>query len=173
MPTERFRLAAAVYGIVIDGDDRILLMRRAGSGYRDGQLSLPAGHLDGDEDAVTGLVRELSEELKVFADPASCRLAVTMHRAAEPPTDTEYLDLFFTVERWRGRPAISEPDKCSELVWAHRSPLPPDLVDYVGAWSPRSLGQEGIASPYGVVSHDFRKRPRQLRGTNGPRERSF
>lgn len=80
MPTERFRLAAAVYGIVIDGDDRILLMRRAGSGYRDGQLSLPAGHLDGGEDAVTRLVRELSEELKIFADPVSCRLAVTMHR---------------------------------------------------------------------------------------------
>ncbi|MGH3781536.1 MAG: NUDIX hydrolase [Pseudonocardiaceae bacterium] len=132
MPTERFRLIAAAYGIVTDGD-RVLLMRRAGSGYRDGQLSVPAGHLDGGEDAVTGLVRELREELKIFADPASCRLAVTMHRAPETPTDGEYLDLFFLAERWSGSPAISEPDKCSELVWTHKSQLPPDLVDYVGA----------------------------------------
>ncbi|MGH3547229.1 MAG: hypothetical protein ACRDQU_03710 [Pseudonocardiaceae bacterium] len=55
-----------------------------------------------------------------------------MHRAPETPTDTEYLDLFFTVEQWSGSPAIGEPDKCSELVWALRSELPPDLVDYVG-----------------------------------------
>ncbi|MDQ2883989.1 MAG: hypothetical protein M3Y48_23260 [Actinomycetota bacterium] len=52
MPTERFRLAAAVYGIVIDGDDRILLMRRASSGYRGDQLSVPSGFLpSGGDDA--------------------------------------------------------------------------------------------------------------------------
>ncbi len=132
MPTERYRLAAAVYGIVIDGD-RVLLMRRTGSGYRAGQLSVPAGHLNGGEDAVTGLVRELREELTIAADPTSCRLAVTLHRAPETATDGEYLDLFFIVERWAGTPAIGEPDKCNELVWAHRSALPPDLVDYVAA----------------------------------------
>lgn len=62
MPTDRFRLAAAVYGILSQGD-HVLLVRRAGSGYRDGQLSLPTGHLDGGEDAITALVRELREEL--------------------------------------------------------------------------------------------------------------
>lgn len=130
MSSERFRLAAAVYGIVTDGD-RVLLMRRAGSDYRDGQLSVPAGHLDGGEDVVTGLVRELREEVTIAADPASCRLAVTMHRAPETETDSEYLDLFFTVDRWSGTPAIGESDKCSELVWARRAALPTDLVDYV------------------------------------------
>jgi 8-oxo-dGTP diphosphatase len=29
-----------------DGDGRVLLMRRAGSGYADGLLGLPAGHVD-------------------------------------------------------------------------------------------------------------------------------
>jgi hypothetical protein len=58
---QRFRVAAAVYGVLVDGD-RMLLMRRAGSGYRDEELSLPAGHLDGAEDALTGLLRELREE---------------------------------------------------------------------------------------------------------------
>ncbi|MET3807901.1 ADP-ribose pyrophosphatase YjhB (NUDIX family) [Nakamurella sp. UYEF19] len=120
----------AVYGILTDGDC-VLLMRRAGSGYRDGQLSVPAGHLDGGEDALSGLIRELREELTIAADPASCRLAVTVHRAPETATDSEYLDLFFTVERWAGTPAIGEPDKCTELVWARKSALPSDLIDYV------------------------------------------
>lgn len=130
MPTDPFRLAVAVYGIMTDGEC-VLLMRRAGSGYRDGQLSVPAGHLDGGEDALSGLIRELREELTIAADPTSCRLAVTVHRAPETAADNEYLDLFFTVKRWAGTPAIGEPDKCTELVWARKSALPSDLIDYV------------------------------------------
>jgi 8-oxo-dGTP diphosphatase len=129
--SQRHRVAAAVYGVLLDGD-RLLLIRRAGTGYRDGQVSVPAGHLDGGEDAVSGMLRELREEILVEADRASCRLAVVMHRAPEDPQDSEYLDLFFTIGRWTGTPSIGEPDKCSELIWADRHALPADIVDYVG-----------------------------------------
>ncbi|MBO3751165.1 NUDIX domain-containing protein [Streptosporangiaceae bacterium NEAU-GS5] len=130
MPAEPFRVVAAVYGILRDGD-RLLLMRRAGSGYRDGQFSLPAGHLDGGEDVVAGLVRELREEIGVEADPQSCRLALLMHTAPEDSEDREYFHLFFVVDRWRGEPFIAEPDKCSELWWGDVSALPSDVADYV------------------------------------------
>ena len=93
MPTQPFRVAAAVYGILRD-QDRMLLILRAGTGYRNGQLSLPAGHLDGGEDAVTGLVRELREELGIEADPRSCKLALLMHAAPEDAADREYLHPF-------------------------------------------------------------------------------
>lgn len=92
MPVGRFRVAAAVYGVLVDRD-RMLLMRRAGSGYRDGELSLPAGHLDGAEDALTGLLRELREELTITADRDSCRLAVLLHRAPESPGPSGRLDV--------------------------------------------------------------------------------
>jgi 8-oxo-dGTP pyrophosphatase MutT (NUDIX family) len=128
---ERFRLAAAVYGILRQGG-RVLLMRRAGSGYHDGELGLPSGHLDGGEDAMVGLLRELREELTITADPESCRLAVVLHRPPESPRYNEYLDLVFTVGCWTGTPSIGEPHKCSDLVWADPAQLPPDLVEYVG-----------------------------------------
>jgi 8-oxo-dGTP diphosphatase len=131
VPGEPFRVAAAVYGILRDGE-RILLLRRAATGYRDGQLSLPAGHLDGGEDAIAGLVRELREELGIEAEPQSCRLALLMHSAPEHSEDREYFHLFFSVARWSGEPFIAEPDKCNELCWAEASALPSDLVDYVG-----------------------------------------
>lgn len=115
-------MTVAVYGVLVD-DDRLLLLRRAGSGYRDGELSLPAGHLEGGEDAVPGLVRELKEELSVVVNPMSCRLALTVHRAPEGAGDREYVDLFFDVDRWTGAAAIAEPDKGEELVWAHRHQL--------------------------------------------------
>jgi 8-oxo-dGTP pyrophosphatase MutT (NUDIX family) len=131
VPAEPFRVAAAVYGILRD-NERLLLMRRAGTGFRDGQLSLPAGHLNGGEDAVTGLVRELREELRIEADPQSCRLALLMHSAPEHSEDREYFHLFFSVDRWSGAPIIGEPGKCDELRWVEASALPADLVDYVG-----------------------------------------
>ena len=128
--SDRFRTAVAVYAIVRDGDS-VLLMRRAGSGYHDGELSLPAGHVDGGEDVRTALVREIAEELRITVDPASCRLSVVVHRAPEFVADDEYLDLFFTVTRWSGTPAIGEPAKCSELLWAPRQQLPTDVIHYV------------------------------------------
>lgn len=132
VPAERFCLAAAVYGVLRDGD-QVLLLRRAGSGYHDGELSLPAGHLDGGEDAVGGLVRELREELTIGVGRDACRLALVMHRSPETAGDLEYLDLFFAVSHWTGVPAIGEPDKCSELVWADSAAVPADTIGYIQA----------------------------------------
>ncbi|MEU7874654.1 NUDIX domain-containing protein [Dactylosporangium sp. NPDC049140] len=131
MPFEPFRAAVAVHGILRDGE-RTLLMRRADTTHRDGQFGLPAGHLDGGEDAVTGLRRELREELDIHVDPGSCRLRLVLHTAPERISDFEYLHLFFDVARWDGAPRIAEPRKCTELRWADPRATP-DLVDYVGA----------------------------------------
>jgi 8-oxo-dGTP pyrophosphatase MutT (NUDIX family) len=128
--SDRAKFGAAVYAVLTD-HGRILLMRRAGSGYHDGELGLPAGHLDGGEDALAGLLRELHEELTVDADPDSCELAMVLHRAPEAPGEVEYLDLVFTVDSWRGTASIGEPGKCTELVWADPGALPADVVPYV------------------------------------------
>jgi 8-oxo-dGTP diphosphatase len=151
VPNTRFHFAAAVYGVLVDGD-RLLLIRRAGTGYRDGQLSVPAGHLDGGEDAVSGLLRELREEVCIDADRDSCRLAVVMHRAPEDDDDSEYLDLFFTVDGWSGTPVIGEPDKCSELTWVDRHHLPADVVDYV------AVGLQAVLDGEPLVTYGWRLR---------------
>lgn len=130
MTRSRFRVAIAVYGIVHD-NGRLLLIRRAGSGYHDGELSLPAGHVDGREDVRAALVRELAEELTITVNPDDCRLSLTAHRATEHIDDDEYVDFFFTVDRWTGTPAIGEPTKCTELVWTDPRQLPLDVIDYI------------------------------------------
>jgi ADP-ribose pyrophosphatase YjhB (NUDIX family) len=139
----RFRAAVAVYGI-LRRDGRVLLLRRKGSGYRDGELSLPAGHLEGEEDAVAGLRRELREELAV--ELGRCELALVMHRRREAPGEDEYVDLFFEVAQWAGEPVIGEPHKCAELVWADAGALPGDVVDYIAV----ALRAKG-----GLVTHGW------------------
>lgn len=120
----------AVYGLLWR-DGQLLLLRRKGSGYRDGQLSLPAGHLDGGESIVNGLRREVREELGVEITTQS--LKCVMHRERETPNDAEYIDFFFHVDTWRGEPTIQEPDKCAELLWVDPRNLPDDIVSYVRA----------------------------------------
>lgn len=144
----RFRAAVAVYGF-LRRDGSVLLLRRKGSGYRDGELSLPAGHLEGDEDAISGLIRELREEVCVEVEPQDCRLALVMHRRRETTADDEYVDLFFDVARWSGEPAIGEPHKCGELVWAEE--IPDDTVDYIAV---------ALRSQSGLVVHGWDGAPR-------------
>lgn len=126
----RYKVALAVYAL-LRRDDRVLLLRRAGSGTHDGELSLPAGHVDEGEDALSAVVREVAEELLLEVAADDCSLALTGHSAPESPGDDAYVDLFFTVDRWSGEPQVGEPDRCTELVWADPQDLPGDVIPFV------------------------------------------
>jgi len=126
----RFHAAVAVYAL-LTRDGRVLLVRRAGSGFHDGELSLPAGHVEEGEDAVTALVREVHEELRLVLDPAACELALTGHSGPEHAGDDTYVDLFFRVSSWSGEPVNAEPDHCRELVWVAADALPDDVIPFV------------------------------------------
>lgn len=132
MAGERFSVPLAVQAVVLDGS-RVLLARRRGSGYHDGEFGLPAGHVEGGEPLRLALVREVAEEVGLTVEPADAQLVVTAHLAPEGPGDREYLHAFFVVRRWAGEPRIAEPDKCDELRWAEVDDLPADTVDHVRA----------------------------------------
>lgn len=127
MPTaERFRVALAVHVFLQRGDD-ILMLRRANTGYADGLISVPAGHLDGDESVVAAALRETSEEVGIELDPGDVRVVGVMHRREEE----ERVDFFVAATAWSGEIANREPHKCSQLLWAPLASPPPDTVPYV------------------------------------------
>lgn len=139
----RHLAAVAVYAL-LRRDGQLLLLRRAGSGFHDGELSLPAGHVDGGEDAVSAVIREVAEELRVTVQRPDCTLALTGHSGPERPGDDSYVDLFFSVEGWTGEPGIGEPDRCSELVWVPEQDLPADVVPYVAEAVRAILGPSDV-----------------------------
>lgn len=126
MSTERFKLHAAVYLLLIR-DGQVLLLRRFNTGWSDGMYSLISGHLDGDEPLTTAMCREAQEEAGIAINPTELKFAHVMHRFS----DVEYMDFFFTANTWEGEPSNTEPEKCDDMQWFPLDNLPPNILPYV------------------------------------------
>ena len=124
--SERFRAKVAVHVLLVR-EGSVLLLRRANTGYEDGNYSVPAGHLDGDESATSAAAREALEETGVVIDTATLRFVGVMHRKS----NDERIDFFFEATAWSGELANAEPEKCDELAWYAFDNLPPNVVPYV------------------------------------------
>jgi 8-oxo-dGTP pyrophosphatase MutT (NUDIX family) len=117
-------------------DDKILLSRRFNTGYRDGEYSVPAGHLDGDETVVTAASREAAEEVGVQIDEKDISFSSVMHRNE----GDERVDFFLHVRLWHGEPFNNEPNKCDDLHWQDVSALPENTIPYVRRGIENHLG---------------------------------
>ena len=107
--------------------NQILLLRRFNTGYADGQYSVPAGHLDGEETVIHAAVREAQEEVGVRIDPQEIRFSSVMHRR----DGDERVDFFLQIVQWDGEPLNCEPDKCDELLWVNLDDLPSNTIPYI------------------------------------------
>ena len=108
-------------------ENQILLLRRFNTGFRDGEYSVPAGHLDGNESVIAAGIREAEEEVGVKLEAGDMRFSSIMHRLE----DDERVDFFVHVHKWKGEPLNAEPDKCDDLCWANIDQLPVNTVPYV------------------------------------------
>ena len=117
---------AAVHIFFLRGG-QVVLLRRFNTGYEDGNYSVPAGHLDGDETVVQAAIREAREEVGVTVAPADVAVVGVMHRKAR----NERVDFFVAVSAWDGDLANCEPHKCDELRWCARDALPANTIPYI------------------------------------------
>ena len=89
-------------------DGNILLLRRANTGFQDGNYGLPAGHMDGNETAREGCAREVREEIGIEIKPDDLTLVHISHRKG---SEDERLDFFWTVSNYSGDIRNMEPNK--------------------------------------------------------------
>ena len=127
---ERYRSIVDVY-VLLRRDGKILLMERANTGYADGQLCPPSGHLEQDESVIDGAIREAREEVGVAIHPEDLDCAHVVHH--RNPHGQARVGFFFAANRWEGEPENREPHKCASLFWADPDNLPPNTVDYTAA----------------------------------------
>ncbi len=126
---ERFKVTPAVY-IILKKEDKVLLLRRANTGYRDGYYTTPAGHIDADESAVDAAIREAKEEVDILLSKDQLQFAHVIYR--KDPTDAfVFSDYFFVATDWKGEPKNMEPNKCDELKWYGLNAMPEMTIPHV------------------------------------------
>lgn len=124
---ERFKTVVAVHLILVE-NNQILLLRRYNTGYEDGNYSVVAGHLDGNESVLKAMKREALEEAGIDIEENDLEIVHVMHRKAK---DRESIDYFLTCKNYTGKIQIMEKDKCNELAFYDLDNLPSNVIPYV------------------------------------------
>jgi ADP-ribose pyrophosphatase YjhB (NUDIX family) len=133
-----------VTAVVLDADDRVLLVRRAD----DGQWTLVAGMLEPGEQPAVGIVREILEETGVEAEIERLVSIEAMEPSAYPNGDrVQYLDLAFRCRPLRGEARVND-DESSEVGWFDLDSMP-DLPPREARCLTRALQPD--AAPWFVV----------------------
>jgi 8-oxo-dGTP diphosphatase len=127
-PATSYRPHVGVHLILTDGT-KVLLLRRANTGFADGSWSVPGGSLEAGETLPAAAIREAKEEVGIVIDPADLSFAHLCHHA--DPDGLARIGVFFTASRWTGEPVNAEPHKCSEIAWHELGGLPGETVGYI------------------------------------------
>lgn len=127
---ERYRSIVDVH-VIMQRAGRILLMERRGTGYADGMLHLPSGHLEEGEPLHEGAAREAREETGVRLRPDELALGTVVHHRQD--SAPARVGMFFVAARWQGEPRVAEPHRCGGLTWADPHRLPPNTIAYPAA----------------------------------------
>lgn len=120
----RLNLIPAVYLLLINDKNQILLSKRQNTGYGDGNFSVPAGHLEENESFDEAIIRETKEEIGI--EIKNIELIKILHRISE-----KRLDYFYKATSWDGKICNEEPNKCEILEWFDLNNLPEDMLGYV------------------------------------------
>ena len=122
----RFKALVAVHLLLIR-NEHILLLRRYNTGYADGQYSVIAGHLDGNEEIKAAMIREAWEEAGIEIERSQLHVVGVMHRKA----GDERIDFFLVATEWTNEIGNKEPHKCDELAWYPLNALPEKTIPYI------------------------------------------
>jgi len=123
---ERAGIPTGVH-VLCEREGRVLLLRRAETGFFDGLYSLPGGHVEQGESILQAAARELEEETGLRVGDGDLGWLGVIHRCS----DTNRIDFFLRAHRWQGEPVLREPDKCSDMGWFACDGLPEEIVPYV------------------------------------------
>ena len=130
MNKQRHRMAVAAHLVLQNDRGEMLFLRRANTGYADGQWSIPAGHVEQGETLAHACCREVSEEIGIKLDTSDVTCVLVQHK--HDLDGEERIDVFFLAALPEAQsPEIREPHCCDALCWGDMSSPPEPTVAYV------------------------------------------
>lgn len=121
---ERFRTAVTVGAILINEDNKILLQKRCNTGYMDGMYAIISGHLEKNESMLSGIIREVKEEIGVELSSDKVEFVCIIRRG----DNDDYINSYFKCDNFAGDVKNMEIDKCTELKWFNINELPDNII---------------------------------------------
>lgn len=125
----RHQIIPASY-LILMRENKILLLRRFNTGYKDGQYSLVAGHVDEGETFTDALIREAREESGLEILRTKIKTVHVMHRRSDFD-GSQRVDVFHLVKDFNGEPKNIESHKCDDLSWFDIDHLPENTIPYI------------------------------------------
>lgn len=119
-------LVAPSVNVYVIKKDKLLLSRRANTGWMDSKLCAPGGHVEQGETPTQAMVREIEEELGVSVDPKDLEFLCVAARNTAP---TEYVAYEFMIKDKDYKFTNNEPEKCGELVWVDPNNPGDDVIE--------------------------------------------
>jgi 8-oxo-dGTP diphosphatase len=116
-----------VADLIFRKDGKILFVKRANTGHKDGYYSLPGGHVDPGESYSQSACREGFEEVGIRLKPSQLKQVLTFHAYG---TDSVRTGVFFEVTDWQGEPYNAEPHVHSEIAWLPEDDLPDTITEH-------------------------------------------
>ena len=121
-----FKLPAYV-GIIIEQDNKVLLVQRNHTNWMSGHWNFPGGLVEKDETLPEAAVREAQEETNIVIKSENCKLVHVLQVFKNEQNTQDIIGFYFKAEKWSGTPRNNEPDKSSHLEWFDIENLP-DLI---------------------------------------------
>lgn len=112
-------------GVLVLNEEKEVLMQKRKNSHGDGTWCFPGGHLEYYESFNDCARREVYEETNLETEIIDKQpVAVTNDFFEE---DKHYVTLYFRAKPLKGKPEITEPEKCDGLDWFSWNSLPRPL----------------------------------------------
>ncbi len=119
--SERHLTRTAVF-VILEKDNKIFFLRRANTGWADGLLTIPAGHVDQGDQVREAAIKETKEEACVDVEMEDLEFVHVDYLR------DEYTNFYFRAKKWTGEPSLGEPELASEAVWINKDEIPEDVT---------------------------------------------
>lgn len=119
--SERHLTRTAVF-VILEKDNKVFFLRRANTGWADGMLTIPAGHVDKGDFVREAAIKETKEEALVDVQIEDLEFVHVDY------IHDEYVNFYFKAQKWTGEPGLGEPHLASETIWIDKNNLPEDVT---------------------------------------------